>query len=607
MSQILPAIPRPAPADIGRRVELECMRMIYRQMSTSIGGHMAGISLLAVVFWPLVDHGLIATWFLVMTANQAWRIKLYFTFRITDIALEQVPDYARRWMIGAAISSACWSAASILFFIPDSPVHQTILITTIFAIISVAVPLIASHAPSFRIFVIPILVAMILRSGWEGDIAHLMLACVVAAMMLSVLAVGGRYYVFLNESLRRRFENEALAERLSIQNAELDRARIAAEQTSRAKTRFFAAASHDLRQPLHAIGLFVDLLSNRVRDSDDDRRLVRNIETSVRALESLFDALLDVSKIDTGAIRPTLLDFDAQALIERLRGDFEAEAGAKGLRLHLHAHGGPGGCFVHSDPLLVERILRNLIANAIHFTERGGVLVALRRRGDRLNVEIWDTGIGIAADQQAAIFEEFFQLGNPERDQGKGLGLGLSIVRRLTELLNLPISLRSQPGRGTRFRISLLIGDTANSAPVARPPEHSGAFSSRLILMINDDTSVRDSMTVLLNSWGAQVLTGATLDEVRTAAKNAGRPDMIICDYRLADGTLGTSIVADLREGFGQDIPAVVLTGTSNAERLAEAHACNYHLVLKPVPPSKLRALINASLADSDDRDTNGS
>lgn len=597
-----PATPAP-PADIESRVELERVRMVYRQMPTSISGTMVGVAVIAAVFWPVIDHRLLLFWFLSMAANQGWRLKLYLDFRRTNIPPEQVSAYARWWMIGSGISGAIWSTANVLFFIPDSPLHQAILITSVFAIISVAVPLIASHTPSFRVFSIPVLGSMILRNLWEGDSMHFLMAFIVLAMMLGALAVGSRYHTVLTESLRRRFENEALAERLAVKNAELDQARIAAEQASRAKTRFFAAASHDLRQPLHAIGLFVDLLTSRIRNPQD-RRLVGNIETSVAALESLFDALLDISRIDAGAIRATPVDFEPRALIERLRGDFEAEAQTKGLRLRLH--GGAERSFVHSDPLLVERILRNLIANAIRYTTRGGVLVALRRSGDRLNLEVWDTGIGIAADQQEAIFEEFFQLGNPERGQGKGFGLGLSIVRRLTDLLELPISLRSEPGRGTRFRIGLPLTDAPIPLPAARPPELSGNFSSRLILMVNDDTSVRDGMTTLLNNWGAQVVVGATPDEVQAAADGAGRPDLIICDYRLGGGSLGADIIAALRAHFGRDIPAVVLTGTTNPERAAEARACAYHLLLKPVPPSKLRALINAALADNGGQERSG-
>lgn len=590
----LPATPTSPPADIEGRVELERVRMIYRQMPTSISGTMIGVGVIVAVFWPVIDHRLLVFWFLAMAANQGWRLKLYLDFRRSNIPPAQISAYARRWMIGSGISGVIWSVANILFFISDSPLHQAILITLVFSIVSVAVPLIASHMPSFRVFVIPVLASMILRNLWEADAVHFLMAFIVSVMMLSALAVGSRYYAVLTESLRRRFENEVLAERLAIKNAELDQARIAAEQASRAKTRFFAAASHDLRQPLHAIGLFVDLLTDRVRNPQD-RRLVENIETSVAALESLFDALLDISRIDAGAIRSTLVAFDPQALIERLRGDFEAEAAAKGLRLHLRCAQSNG--FVRSDPLLVERILRNLIANAIRYTERGGVLVALRQRGDRLNIEVWDTGIGIAADQQEAIFEEFFQLANPERDQDKGLGLGLSIVRRLTQLLDLPISIRSQPGRGTCFRISLPLAVAPDPVPAANPVELAGDISSRLVLMVNDDASVRDGMIALLNSWQARVVAGSNTAEVAMAVEAHERPDIIICDFRLADGTLGADIVADLRNRFGRNIPAVVLTGTCNPERLAEAGAHGYHLLLKPVPPSKLRALISATLA----------
>jgi len=587
------------PADIESRVELERVRMIYRQMPTSISGTMVGVAVIAAVFWPVIDHHLLLFWFLTMAANQGWRFTMYLDFRRNDIPPEQMSAYARRWMIGSGISGVIWSAANVLFFIPESPLHQAILITSVFAIISVAVPLVASHTPSFRVFSIPVLGSMILRNLWEGDSVHFLMAFIVLAMMLGALAVGSRYHKVLTESLRRRFENEDLAERLAIQNTELDRARIAAEHASKAKTRFFAAASHDLRQPLHAIGLFVDLLSNRIRNPDD-HRLVGNIETSVAALESLFDALLDISKIDAGAIRAAAVDFDPRALVERLRGDFEAEAAVKGLRLHLHE--GSGSNFVHSDPLLVERILRNLISNAIRYTESGGVLVALRRRADRLDLEVWDTGIGIAADQQEAIFEEFFQVDNPERGQGKGLGLGLSIVRRLTELLDLPISIHSQPGRGTRFRIRLPLATAPYPVPPSRPTELSADLSSRLILMIDGDASVRDGMTALLNNWGAQVVAGATVAEIQAAVEGDRRPDLIICNYSLTDGSLGANIVAALRDRLGRDIPAVVLAGTSNPERLAEARARDYHLLLKPVPPSKLRALINATFARNGER-----
>ena len=215
---MMPELPPrlPPPTDIEDRVELERVRMIYRQMPTSISGTMVGVALIVAVFWSVIDHQLLLFWFLAMAANQGWRLKLYLDFRRTDIPPEQMSVYARRWMIGSGMSGIIWSAANVLFFIPDSPLYQAILITSVFAIISVAVPLIASHTPSFRVFSIPVLASMILRNLWEGDSVHFLIAFIVSAMMLGALAVGSRYHKVLTESLRRRFENEVLAERLAI-------------------------------------------------------------------------------------------------------------------------------------------------------------------------------------------------------------------------------------------------------------------------------------------------------------------------------------------------------------------------------------------------------
>jgi signal transduction histidine kinase/DNA-binding NarL/FixJ family response regulator len=578
------------------RNEEERVHMLYRQLPISVTGTMLGVLFLATSMWAISSLWLILSWAALMAVNQAARAWLYWRYRKTGLKSSDIAHAAKLWMLGAATSGILWGAVYLATFPSFSPIHQAVLTIIIFGVAAGAVPLVASHAPSFYAFILPTLLPIVGRNAIEGDSTHVTLALVSLVVTWGVLSFGRSYHRHLVDALDARMRNELLAERLKAQNTELDNARLAAEQASNAKTRFFTAASHDLRQPLHAIGLFVDLLTSRVRNPET-RRLVGNIETSVTALESLFDALLDISKIDVGVIRATLVDFDPLDLVERLRGDFEAEAGAKGLRLHLHS--GTRGCFVHSDPLLVERILRNLIANAIRYTECGGVLVALRQRGDHLNIEVWDTGIGIAAHHQQAIFEEFFQVGNPERGQDKGLGLGLSIVRRIAKLLEVPVSVRSQPGRGTCFQISLPLTTTPNPVPAPRPAELSGDFTSRLILIIDDDTHVRDGMTALLNNWGAQVVACANPVELATALDGRGLPDMIICDYHLADGSRGADIIAALRKRFGRHIPAVVLTGTSSLERLAEAQVHDYHLLLKPVPPSKLRALINATLTSS--------
>jgi signal transduction histidine kinase/CheY-like chemotaxis protein len=584
----------PPEAELNRLIELERLRLVCRQMPTSISGTMVGVCLVAAIMWTAIPHTFLLAWVASMAANQSWRLKLYLSFRQTGIDAGEAVAFGHQWFIGSAVSGVIWSIASVFFFVSGSPLDQTLLITSIFAITAVAVPLTASHPKSFFVFVIPILLSLILRNAWEGDSAHLILAFVVAAMMVGILAVGRRYSVALNESLRARFENEALANRLYIQNAELEQARNTAEAANRAKTRFFAAASHDLRQPLHAIGLFADVLASRLGKGENSR-LAGNINASVSMLESLFTELLNISRIDAGVIKPELADFDLYGLLERLCDDFEAEALKKGLQLRLHAQ----KVAVHSDPHLVERILRNLIGNALRYTEQGGILVGCRRRGAQAWVEVWDTGVGIAADQQAAVFEEFLQLANPERNLNKGMGLGLSIVKRLAEVLDLPLSMHSRPGRGTRFRVAL--PTTERAAQPAAGEYALGpvtGFFGRRILLVDDEESVRQGTTTLLENWGAQVIACRSLAAAEAAARGLYQPpDLIVSNYVLPDGTDGAKIVSVLRNQFAAPIPAIVLARAITPELAEEARLLDFHLLLKPLPPAKLRALISAKLS----------
>ncbi|MCC6656670.1 MAG: hybrid sensor histidine kinase/response regulator [Rhodocyclaceae bacterium] len=583
----------PQPADLERQVRLEKVRMMYQQMATSVTGTMVGVALLVGVLWSVQPPALLLAWAACMGANQAWRLMLFLRFRRENIALDSLEGWARRWLIGAAISGAVWAAAGALFFVSDSPLHQMVLFLSIFAITSVAVPLLAAHRPSFYIFVIPTLGALILRSAWEGEPLHLLLAFITTSVLLGILAVGRKYNQLLTESLRTRFQNEAMARHLATQNAELERARNTAEMASRAKTQFFAAASHDLRQPLHAMGLFAAALADKARDPEV-RNMVDSINASVDALESLFNELLDISKIDAGAIRPKHDCFSLRPLLERLRLDFTEEARLKGLKLRVR----PSGAMVCSDALLLERVLRNLINNAIRYTPSGGILVGVRRRAERWRIEVWDTGIGIPIQQHEKVFEEFYQIGNVERDRRKGLGLGLSIVRRLAELLEHPLAMRSREQHGTVFAIELPAAcaqpPAPGPAPEALPPT---GLDGRLILVVDDEESVREGMQALLGGWGAEVVACAGVADTVVAANKLPRaPDLVIADYQLGQGTAGPDAIRAVRARFGGQVPAILITGSASPLLAGEAQALGCHLLLKPVMPAKLRSLLNATL-----------
>jgi signal transduction histidine kinase len=567
--------------------------MIYHQLHVSVSGTMVGVFVVTAMMWPAIPHWQLLAWLLCMSANQSWRLLLYIRFRRRGIELESRARWERYWVAGSALSGLIWAAAGIFFFVPESPLHQALLISSIFAITAVAVPLLATHAPSFYVFIFPVLLATIGRSAWEGDTLHLLLAFMASAVMVGTLAVGRKYQALLTGSLRARFENEMLAARLQEKNVELERARSISEQASRAKAQFFAAANHDLRQPLHAMGLFAAALAEKTHEPEV-AKVVSSIGESVDALESLFNELLDLSKIDSGAIKPNLCDFALHPLLDRLQMNMQPDAFEKGLQLRLRSR----EFFVRTDPILLERILGNLICNAIRYTSSGGILVGLRKRGESLSIEVWDSGPGIPEDQHGRIFEEFYQIGNPARDRRKGLGLGLSIVKRLSQLLDLPLFMRSRPGRGTMFRIDVPLAPAA--APLveaaARPVLKSG-FSGKKILVIDDEAAVLDGMAALLESWGAQAITCATLEEATQAASALPRaPDLIVADYNLREGAFGSAAIQLVRRHFAQEIPAIMVTGSTTPERILEARAMGYHFLLKPVMPAKLRTLINFML-----------
>jgi len=322
---------------------------------------------------------------------------------------------------------------------------------------------------------------------------------------------------------------------------------------------------------------------------------VNSINASVDALEGLFNELLDISKIDSGVLKANPTHFELGAMLDRLRMDFEPEAFERGLTLRIV----PTPVYLFSDPVLVERILRNLVSNAIRYTKAGGVLVGVRRRGKEASLEVWDTGIGIPPEQQDRVFEEFYQLANPERNSKKGLGLGLSIVKRLVNLLGAQVDLRSAPGRGSVFKVRLPLGvrpaaDPARKKKTAAAP---GDLSGRVIVVVEDEAAVLEGMRVLLEGWGAEVVAGASIRETMAEVEPLGRaPDLIVADYGLRDGNVGTQAIAALRERFKAQIPAIIVSGSTTPAHVEEARSIDAHLLLKPVMPAKLRTLIHFKL-----------
>jgi len=376
-------------------------------------------------------------------------------------------------------------------------------------------------------------------------------------------------------------ENVRLFDEIQDKNRQL-------AEASEHKSRFLAAASHDLRQPLHALGLFVAQLRDHMQSAEGGR-LIDRIDAAVTGMNELFNALLDISKLDAGVLAFSTADFAVSELFELIESTFAIAAREKGLSFRI----APGSAWVRSDPILLRRIVSNLVSNAVRYTASGGVLVGCRRRGSTLRIEVWDTGPGIPEEYRRKIFGEFYRL--PDGGSHGGLGLGLAIVERLCNLLGHRIELRSSVGRGSRFSVTVSTAlAQEKSTPQSTEPVTIDLSLRKQVVVIDDDRMVLDGMGSLLRSWGCRVVTAETPDAALAELGAAARPDLIISDFHLANGT-GIAAIAQLRSVFGA-VPAFLMTGDMAPERLREARESGHHLLYKPVRPMALRAMIGQLL-----------
>jgi Na+/proline symporter/signal transduction histidine kinase len=391
-----------------------------------------------------------------------------------------------------------------------------------------------------------------------------------------------------NATLERRVR-ERTGE-LTRLNAALERAKAEADEANVSKTRFVAAASHDILQPLNAARLYVTSLIERQRQNDgEDGDLVSNIDASLEAVEEIFTALLDISRLDTGAMKPEIGDFRIDELLARLEVEFAPLAREKGLNLVVM----PCSLTVRSDRRLLRRLLQNLISNAIKYTPAGSVLVGCRRCGTRLRVEVYDTGIGIPSGKRRAVFKEFHRL-----DQGarvaRGVGLGLSIVERIGRVLDCEVTLKSNVGAGSRFSIEVPRAKASVGTPRLRavPKPGVGRLDGTVVLCIDNEPAILDGMESLLGGWGCRTLKAADLVEALAAIEASGlEPDGLLVDYHL-DGGNGIAVIAELRRRFGRQLPAILITADRSLHVREEARSESAHLLNKPLKPAALRALI---------------
>ncbi len=428
-------------------------------------------------------------------------------------------------------------------------------------------------------FIVPSMASLTLALAWRGDSTHLFLAtgCLLYLCVMIMFAL--QHHRLLTASLTMRFEKEALAEQLSHQIA-------ATQRASEEKTRFLAAASHDLRQPLHAIALFGAVIEKKLKGSDEWDHAVRLMD-AVGTLGDSLDILLDISRLDAGEVAPQVRPVELNPLFLALNNVFVAQAADLDLQLRLRAT----PCWVLSDPQLLQRLLSNLVHNALKYTTRGGVVVAARVRGPLVWIDVCDTGIGIADEHLGRIFDEFYQIDNPGRDRTKGLGIGLSIVQRLSRLLAHPLQVRSRLHHGSRFRLVLPAVTALGSPPLAALPGAPLPLPRR-VLVIDDEAAIRQAVAGLLQAHGLSVdavASEADAEAVLAHAAHGSTPvEVLLCDVRLADGADGLAAAQRLRARFGPGLQVLLITGETAPQRQRQMRDSGLQVLLKPVAADRL-------------------
>ncbi len=573
---------------------------LYASWPRTTAFMLLGAVILCLVLGDQIPAAGIAVWIAAILANQAWRGALARAYRRAQPAPEAAPAWGRRWATGSFVAGALWGAAAVVFY-PTSAAHQALLIVCQFGVVLGGVNLTAVYRPSFYAFVLPTLLPLIARVAAAGDEVHYSIAAVMTVVLGFLLAFGTQVNALVTRSLVIRHERTDLIAELKAQTDVALSARVAAENANRAKSQFLAAASHDLRQPLHALGLFAAALSLKARDADL-RPLISSINASVDALERLFGQLLDLSRLEAGALQPAVCPVALAPLFERLARDFRPLADAAGLQLRVR----PTRSWVASDPVLLERMLHNLLGNALRYTQRGGVLVHARPRGGALRIDVVDTGVGIAPADRERVFGDFVQIQASSRHHvgGRGLGLGLAIVRRLADLLGHRVELASTPGRGSRFSIVLPAVEPAPAVAPARAAApgralaNTPAFAGRSIAAIDDDPAVLAAMRALFESRGGSVVAAEDADRLQAELGPRGIADidLIVADLRLAEGRSGVREVARLRALAGRAIPALIVSGDTSDPAQAEARSAGLALLPKPLVAAALEAAAIAAI-----------
>ncbi|VAV88166.1 hypothetical protein MNBD_ALPHA02-1687 [hydrothermal vent metagenome] len=545
-------------------------------------------SLAIFAFWTVVPHKILVTWFALVNFPSLMRLVLFYAQKKYSIELRLLGVLN---IMLAAWSGTAWGVVGYFFPLYGDTAMLQFITVALFGLTSGAVSGLSSFAPTYFVFSIPVMTALAYRHYSIGGDVNISISIFCIIFLIINLAFSLILQKSFLQSIRLRFENTDLVKNL---RREKDKAISASE----AKSSFLAATSHDLRQPLHAMGFFIESLE-KLLTSSRQRHLLQKIERTSNNLRSQLNDLLDISKIDAGIIKPHIIPLSLSDIFNSLQRTYSPMANEKNITFNILSV----SWIIKSDAHMIDRVLNNLVSNAIRYTENDGkILLGCRKRGNELKIEIHDTGIGIPSHLTDNIFTEYYQIDNPERDQNKGLGLGLSIVKGMCDLLGYTIEVHSIIGKGTSFyltvplssRLPVLAGDAMQQ--VSKLSVKTGN-----IILIDDESDTLDAMSHLIGNWGHMVLSfSAEGEALNYLNQHDFIPDMIITDFRLRERRTGTQAITAINSYLNKDIPAIIITGDTARDRMLQAQESGHVLLHKPILPAKLKAVINHTLLETD-------
>lgn len=561
-------------------VLVELLSIFNQQLTLALFGALIIGTVTLYVIWGRVPASYVLIWYgvlVLVTLLQAREIFLHRRGPKDDRVSQRI------WtmVLLCAVSGVNWGVGGMVFLDGHDALITVYLSVLLTGMVAGSLAPLSPLPPTFVFIATLSILPMAIKLMTYGDTTLLIIGLLLVFFVLVNIGYVKEFHDSLVSTILLRFENVELL-------AQLTREKERAEESEEAKSRFLAAASHDLRQPLNALRLFVEVLGHE-QVNDKVEHLRGRIAEAAQGVTMIVDGVLDLSKIEAGEEQARIVGVPVNDIFDLLRMELSHEAEAKGLKLTVR----PCQAVVFTDPEILLRILRNLTSNALRYTEKGGVLVGCRLRGDKLRFEVWDTGIGIAPDQLDKVFKEYYQIDNQERDRSKGLGLGLSIVRALADLLGTKVEVSSQPGRGSNFYFSQSVGNPEARTITEVPDDRAVEEAPRRVVILDDDALSLEAMAQLVSSWGHDVIAVQSIDALNEALRPDTPYDLLVSDFRLQGAQTGLDAVAMVIQVLGRTIPVMFVTGDTDPGLLEMAATSGHPLMHKPLDPIALRAAIN--------------